>query len=458
MGSYEDAIRLLNGRREPPKANPDEMRGSDDMLPWLRLLGHSDETLNSLNAIHIAGTKGKGSTCTFIASFLRAHGQRCGYPRKIGLYTSPHMNHIRERIRINDEPISKDLFASHFFEIWEKLPREPTKTLDIPRYLQLLALLAFHVFIKAGVDVGIFETHAGGKYDATNVIKTPCVTAVTSIGMDHARLLGHDIQDIARHKAGIFKSGCPAFSVLQEPMVTAEFEKQALKEGVLLKFVDLDDALPTNAAALKPVPQRINCSLALTVAREWLRQKAPDKELTAEDIICGIEQFSWPGRFQQITHGRCQWFLDCAHNELSLPYAATWFAEAITENQNGSTHPPRILIFSHFSDRDGQTLLNSIAKALETRQVRIQHLILTTYDIRRDGQASIDRNMTNRYKPEIQSLYAHAWGLLDPATKIWEERTIEEALDRAKDISTEDGMQVFVTGSIKLVSGALSLL
>lgn len=78
--------------------------------------------------------------------------------------------------------------------------------------------------------------------------------------------------------------------------------------------------------------------------------------------------------------------------------------------------------------------------------------------VRLHAYSLIDRNMTNRYKPEIQSLYAHAWRLLDPATKIWEERTIEEALDRARNISTRDGMQVFVTGSIKLVSGALSLL
>lgn len=243
------------------------------------------------------------------------------------------MKNIRERIRINGEPITEDLFTYRFFEIWEILPRQATPTLDIPRYLQLLALLAFHVFIKAKVDVAIFETHAGGEFDATNVINAPLVTAITSIGMDHVRLLGPTIEDIARHKAGIFKTGCPAFSVVQEPVVIAVLEKRSVEKGSELQFVDIDRTLPMNATALKPVPQRINCSLALAVARAWLHQKDPNEQFTEKDIDCGIRQFSWPGRFQQITHGKCEWFLDCAHNELSLPCAAAWFAETVTENQ-----------------------------------------------------------------------------------------------------------------------------
>lgn len=266
-------------------------------------------------------------------SFLRSYGKRTGYPQKIGLYTSPHMTNIRERICINGEPISEDLFTDRFFEIWEKLPHQATATLDIPRYLQLLALLSFHVFIQAKVDVAIFETHSGGEYDATNVIRRPLVTAVTSIGMDHVRLLGPTIENIAWHKAGIFKPECQAFSVLQKPDVTAELRKRADEKGAVLRFVEEDQALPISETALRPEPQRINCSLALAVARAWLAQKAPDEGFTKDDIICGIREFSWPGRFQQITHGKDEWFLDCAHNELSLPYAAAWFAETVTENQ-----------------------------------------------------------------------------------------------------------------------------
>lgn len=291
------------------------------------------EDLNGLNAIHVAGTTGKGSTCAFAASFLKAHGDDTGYPRKIGLYTSPHMKSIRERICINGEPISEELFTTRFFEVWDKLPAKPTKTLDIPRYLQLLALLSFHVFIGEKVDVAIYEPHLGGEFDATNIIRTPLVTAITPITMDHVSLLGPTIQKIAWHKAGIFKPGSLAFSSLQEPDVAAVLRQRAAEKGVVVEFVEVDSALPTNAAALKPRVQRVNCSLALAVVRAWLSVKAPQGQSKIKDIAHGIEQFSWPGRYQQINDRNCQWFLDGAHNELSLRHAVEWFTEIVTGKQ-----------------------------------------------------------------------------------------------------------------------------
>lgn len=244
------------------------------------------------------------------------------------------MKNIRERIRIDGEPISRELFTSRFFEIWDKLPDHATPDLDIPRYLQLLTLLSFHVFIEDKVDVAIYETHFGGEFDATNVISTPIVTAVTSIAMDHVRLLGPTIERIAWHKAGIFKSGSHAFSTLQERAVTTVLQQRAAERGVMLEFVGVDSALPTSATALKPKVQRTNCSLALAVVRAWLSMKAPEAQSHMEDVPTrGIEQFSWPGRYQQINDRNCQWFLDGAHNELSLQLAVQWFAETVLENQ-----------------------------------------------------------------------------------------------------------------------------
>jgi folylpolyglutamate synthase len=128
--------------------------------------------VNALNVIHVAGTKGKGSTCAFAESFLSVHGTAIRYPRKIGLYTSPHIKTVRERIRINREPISQDLFlfTAYFFEVWDRLPTRATEGLDVPRYLQLLTLLSIHVFIKENVDVAIYETHSDEEFDATNII------------------------------------------------------------------------------------------------------------------------------------------------------------------------------------------------------------------------------------------------------------------------------------------------
>lgn len=292
------------------------------------------EDLNGLNVIHIAGTKGKGSTCTFAASFLKAHGNANGYPQKVGLYTSPHMKNIRERICINSEPISKELFTTYFFEVWDKLPVHATPALDIPRYLQFLALLSFHVFTKEQVDVAIYETHAGGEYDATNVIRAPIVTAITSIAMDHVKLFGPTIENIAWHKAGIFKPGSIAFSTLQENAVTTVLQQRASEKGVHLEFVGIDPTLPTDATALKPKVQKINCSLALSAVRAWLSVKAPALQSHTKDFLaCGIKQFFCPGRYQQINDRNYQWFLDGAHNELSLQHAVQWFAEIVLEDE-----------------------------------------------------------------------------------------------------------------------------
>ena len=219
-----------------------------------------------------------------------------------------------------------------FFEIWDKLPDHATASLDIPRYLQLLALLSFHVFIEEKVGVAIYETHLGGEFDATNIIRTPIVTAITSIAMDHVKLLGPTIEKIAWHKAGIFKPGSLAFSTFQERAVTMVLQQRATEKRVVLEFVGVDSTLPTNATALKPKVQRTNCSLALAVVRAWLSVKAPEAQSHMKDIRTrGVELFSWSGRYQQINDRNCQWFLDGAHTELSVQYAVEWFAETASE-------------------------------------------------------------------------------------------------------------------------------
>jgi len=177
--------------------------------------------------------------------------------------------------------------------------------------------------------VAVYETHLGGEYDATNIISAPVVTAITSIEMDHVSLLGPDIQNIAWHKAGILKAGSLAFPTVQQEEVTTVLNKRAVDKGVMLTYVDIGSVLPADTAALKPTGQRSNCSLALAVVRAWLIEKVPKEQNGIKDdvITQGIMQFSWPGRFQQINDRNCQWFLDGAHNESSLPYAVRWFAQ-----------------------------------------------------------------------------------------------------------------------------------
>lgn len=190
--------------------------------------------------------------------------------------------------------------------------------------------MAFHAFIKEGVEVAIFETHHGGEYDATNVIGHPVVTVMTPIGMDHVKQLGPSMETIAWHKAGIFKRGSPALSSPQEASAAKVIRSRAVDKGVNDQFVESDPYLPVDALQLKPDVQRMNCSVALATVRRFLHEKAPKDAATLSpfDILQGIGQFSWPGRFQLLVEGPFKWFLDGAHNEMSVSKAAEWFIES----------------------------------------------------------------------------------------------------------------------------------
>lgn len=189
-------------------------------------------------------------------------------------------------------------------------------------------LISVHVFIREKIDVAIYETHHGGEYDATNFFPKPVVSGITTIGMDHVEQLGPSIQNIAWHKAGIFKHGIPAFSTPQEPAVAAVLQRRAAEKEVSLKYTDVSSALPANAPALVVDVQRINSSLALALVDAFLKAKGSKehRSMTLQDVHLGVERFFWPGRFQHIIDGNHQWFLDGAHNELSLRKSAQWFA------------------------------------------------------------------------------------------------------------------------------------
>ncbi|KAH1309454.1 hypothetical protein KXX47_007065, partial [Aspergillus fumigatus] len=429
------------------------------MKEWLQLLGHSDNAVNSLNVIHVSGTKGKGSTCAFTRAILRAHGMRTGFPKRIGLYTSPHLQCIRERIQLDDHPVPEDLFTKYFFEVWDcVMPEDIQQDSGVarqPRYLQFLALLAFHTFIREGVQAAIFEVHHGGEYDATNVIQSPVATGITSLGVDHVAQLGPTIEAIAWHKAGIFKPGAPAFSVNQKPGPADVMRKRALDKGTTLTFVSTNECLPTDGTVLSVPVQRLNCSLALELSRAFVHAKAPGHTISDEDICHGVESFSLTGRFEIINEGQVQWFVDGAHNVLSLGEAAEWFARNASNEQKY-----RSLIFSHLSEaRDGVTLVRSLAHALFKNKVKPDHVIFTTYQEREDD--SIDRvtEVSEARIHDLCALYCSVWKELDPQATVTSAPTIEEAVRLARTMRAhEDGMQALVTGSLYMVGGALRFL
>ena len=264
---------------------------------------------------------------------MRKHGQRTGFPAKTGLYTSPHLISPEERIRINFRPLDKETFARYLSETDRALQASTEDPQDSPRYLQLLALVSFHAFIKEGVDVAIYETHQGGEYDATNVISEPVVTAITPIDEDHMHQLGPSLTNVAWHKAGIFKASAPAFSAPQQDAVATMLQKRAADKKTSLEFVEVCSDLPADAPQLKPEVQLLNFSLARAVTNSFLQQKASQENatLSSHDIVQGVKAFSWPGRFQSVSDGHLTWFLDGAHNKVSLEKCAIWFAHSTSK-------------------------------------------------------------------------------------------------------------------------------
>lgn len=387
---------------------------------------------------------------------LRPNGRRTGCPRKTGLYTSPHLIKSEERIRINAKPLEPSLFAKYLYEVYDKLPqlsRDYDPSLPSiergPRYLQLFALLAFHAFIREGVDVAIVETHSGGEYDATNVTQQPMVTAITTLGMDHIDMLGPTIENIAWHKAGIYKAGAVALSTVQKPGLDQVLQQRANEKGVCLAVIDEDPRLPTGALQLKPAVQRKNASLAIAACEAWLKQKAgAPSHLSQDDIKAGIGDWSWPGRFQTIADGTRIWFLDAAHNDVSVKLAAQWYAESSAEL---STSAVKILVFTHINElRDAEALLHTLATALKDAGIWIDHVIFTTYHASRAG--------AEKAEATVPASFHSVWKGVFPQSQAHDRVVIDAALESVRGLVPENEAHILITGSQHLVGPALQVL
>ena len=219
LNSYNEAIKALNSLQTNAavleKVREERLKRyvNDNLTQTRKFLvqsGLSLEELKSLNVIHISGTKGKGSTCAFIESILRQNGLKTGF------YSSPHLVSATERIKINGMPITQQIFAERFWEVYDKVAKDQEEK---PAYFKFLTVLAFNVFVKEKVDVAIIEVGIGGAYDCTNVVENPVAVGITTLDYDHTKILGETIEEIAWHKAGIMKEGTAAFINPNQPEV-----------------------------------------------------------------------------------------------------------------------------------------------------------------------------------------------------------------------------------------------
>lgn len=203
---YENAMEalssLINSQKRGEKHHSPGTGGKykklERMSMYIKILG-LEEHIAGLKIIHVAGTKGKGSTCAFCEAILRESGFRTG------LFISPHLIDVRERFRVNGLDISEERFLLYFWECWNCLRENVTEDLPMPPLFQFLTILALKIFVCEKVDVAIIEVGLGGKKDSTNVIKEPVVCGIASLGMDHMEILGDTLREIASHKAGILK-------------------------------------------------------------------------------------------------------------------------------------------------------------------------------------------------------------------------------------------------------------
>jgi dihydrofolate synthase/folylpolyglutamate synthase len=176
-------------------------------------------------SVHIAGTNGKGSTSHMIAGAL----QHAGY--KTGLYTSPHLVDLRERVRINGEPVSEQFIID-----FANLTKDLVKDIE-PSYFELNVAMAFYAFAQEKVDVAVIETGLGGRLDSTNII-TPVISVITNIGLDHTQILGDTLPLIAAEKAGIIKERIPAVIGETHPETEQVFFLNALSKHTTVLYAD----------------------------------------------------------------------------------------------------------------------------------------------------------------------------------------------------------------------------
>ena len=226
MRTYLEALNYLNQfinyERSQPQRYAPETLSLDRVNHLLDRLGRPDR---AYRAIHIAGTKGKGSTAAMIKSSLRAAGYRTGF------YTSPHLHTFRERMRVNNEFITREQFAQLVDEI------EPHVTaIDGLTWFEIVTAIAFLFFARSQIEVAVLEVGLGGRFDATNVA-IPIVSVITSLSMDHMNLLGNTIEQIAFEKAGIIKRHVPVVSAPQVPEALDVIRRVARVRGAELTVV-----------------------------------------------------------------------------------------------------------------------------------------------------------------------------------------------------------------------------
>jgi folylpolyglutamate synthase len=467
-----------------------------EMLAWLARAGYTLSSLaaSGLSCVHVAGTKGKGSVSAFVASILSQYsspkrdgtegtGQGLGGDgSRVGLYTSPHVLSVRERIVLDGEIISREKFGRYVNEVWDRFTEAAKEEARVkgaevsegelegpatkPFYFRFLTIVALHAFLKEGVRDAVVECGIGGEYDSTNVLPREAVTAavVTQLGLDHVSMLGDTVEKIAWHKAGVFKEGVKAFTRrLPEGQngVMEVLRARAREKGAELVEVadeEVERWGGVEEAKLQGPFQKYNMALAVYAAREHLLRTGVElgrfgtEEWSLSDIpaefVNGLKEAALRGRCEVLKDADgIEWHVDGAHTDDSLAGVGRWFAGKARDGL-------RVLVFNQ-QERDPAPLLRALlAGAQHGGSPTFTHAIFTRNEEHRPAEGeSRDTSVQNKAADTMREV--------EQFTEITVYNAVQPAVEQVRAImaqaTRQDGRpcKVLVTGSFHLVGAVL---
>lgn len=404
--------------------------GKHTLADTKEMLGRLTGSRIESKIIHVAGTNGKGSVCAYLQSILRAAGFH------VGMFISPHLETMRERILYDGEMIPQESFVKAFELVREESDRQKEMH---PSFFEFLFLMGMCYFKEKEPDYIILETGLGGRLDATNCIAKPKLCVITEIGFDHMQYLGNTLVEIAGEKAGIIKSGTPVVyldkreetsRVIEQTAAGLETPAIAVKKSQIgrpvmrKKSIDFsfgngyyryDNLILRTTAAY----QTENASVALVAARSLKEERIVD-----EAIRKGLYDAFWPGRMEEILP---RVFLDGAHNEDGIEAFLTSVSAANTEQEKAAGK--RLLLFGVVADKQYDKMIGRIAASQ-----LFSHIAVTV--LASDRSASIDKLKV-------------AWAQYKTADCSFHE-SAEEAFHYIQSIQKEADT-IYIAGSLYLV-------
>ncbi len=369
--------------------------GTDNLNRILDIMGHPEK---EYPVIHVAGTNGKGSTCSFLASILKQAD------KKVGVFTSPHLVKINERFRIGEQIIDDNDFVLIFEETMKYIDIAKQQGVAHPSFFELMFLMGALYFQKQQVDLAIFETGMGGRLDATNVV-SPILCIITSVGLDHTQFLGDTIEQIATEKAGIIKQGVPVIFFDRKDVATPVISRFCKKMGANLHIVEKNQynllkitkknidfsfhsgyysygSLQIKKTGLYQIE---NAMLAVKAYELLLmnknrfcnlgkvKEQSLDYSLTDKDIECirtGLIDMVWKGRMECISENV---YIDGAHNEEAIE-AFCRTVKVLFPNEQ------KILLFAVSKDKDYSRMIEKLC------EISFDEVIVVRYEGSRSAE------------------------------------------------------------------------